>query len=53
MTQAVERFLGAHDNESADGPALTVAALYSVYTDRMAELLARLLIGEPLAQCLV
>ena len=32
---------GGEDDVSADGPALTVAALYSVYTDRMTELYPR------------
>ena len=38
---AVSRYLGAEDEEGADGPSLTVAALYSVYTERMEELYPR------------
>ena len=35
---ATERFLNAGGSDEADGPSLTVAALYSVYTERMTEL---------------
>jgi len=40
-TAAAARFLGADEDESADGPALTVAALYTLYTERMTDLYPR------------
>jgi HEAT repeat protein len=38
LTASVRRFLHADGEGAPDGPALTVAALYSVYTDGMTEL---------------
>jgi hypothetical protein len=37
-TGIVGRFLGGEDDHGADGPALTVAGLYTAYTERMTEL---------------